>query len=64
MFKLDGGNGGMGCIPFRNILFGIMLMTASPALLYSFSASWPKLKNIKKMTEDTGIAHQNNNVSL
>jgi len=64
MFKLDGGNGGMGRIPLRIILFGITLMTAPPALLYSFNASLPKLKNIKKMMEDTGIVHQNNNVSL
>ena len=41
-----------------------MLVIASPNLLYSFNASSPKLKKIKGMTEDTGISHQNRNVSL
>ena len=62
---------GDGNVPFPNfsLLFGrtpdgIVLMMASPVLLYSLNAPSPKPKNIKEMTEDTGIAHQNSNLSL
>jgi len=69
--KRDDGNGDTSTIPFSNFSFlpgrtlaEIMPTRASPTILYSFDASSPKPKNAKRMKEDTGIAHQNNNASL
>ena len=67
----DDGSGNTKDIPFPNFSFlfgrnldGIICMMAMPALPYSRNASSPKPKNIKKMIEDTGAPHQNNNARL
>lgn len=45
-------------------LNGVMFMIALPTLLYSAEASSPKPRNMKKMTEDTGMDHQDSNARL
>ena len=69
--RTDDGNGDViNLPPSLSFLSGrtldgiITFITALPTLLYSFEASSPKPRNMKTMMDDTGIAHQNNNVSL
>jgi hypothetical protein len=57
-------NGDVSNIPFPKLFTPpqdsrrITLLMALPTLLYSLNASSPNPKNIKRMTEDMGIAHQ------
>ena len=69
--NLELGEGDASDIHFPDFsfLFGrtlgvITFMIAFPALLYSLNASSPKPRNTKKITEDTGMAHQDSNTRL